>query len=163
MNSKRIYPKNKFDSSIYNTESLDLTIYRLTINRSFKNPVGIRVDVKKNEDNQKEIILSAAGGYKPGTKEEEISKTLTEKETQEIEKYIEKMDFWNLKKDEGGLPGLDGGTCVFEVNDKSKYHVIERWSPWHKAGENKYYVELIQYLLNLADINIPEVKTTKIQ
>ena len=96
-----------------------------------------------------------------GENEKDISKTLNEKETQEIEKYIEKMDFWNLKKDEGGLPGLDGSTCVFEVNDKNKYHVIDRWSPWSRAKENKDYVELITYLLNLADINIAGRKTTR--
>ena len=150
--------KNLFDSPISNTKSSDLTIYRLTINRTFKNPVVIRVDVKNNENNQQTIILSATEG-KPGTNEKEINKTLNEKETKEIEKYIEEMDFWNLKKDEGGLPGLDGNTCIFEVYNKSnKYHVIDRWSPWHKAKENKYYIELIKYLLNLADISIPEVK-----
>jgi len=148
------YPKNKFDSPISSTKSSDLTIYRLIINRTFKKPVGVRVDVKKNEENLKEIILSATEGNAPSTSEKEISKTLGENEIQEIEKYIEKMDFWNLKKDEGGLPGLDGSTCVFEVNDKSKYHAIERWSPWSRAKENEDYVELITYLLNLAGVTI---------
>jgi len=155
------YPKNKFDSPIHNSKSLNSTIYRLTINRTFKNPVGIRIDVKENENNLKEIILSGTEGSPPGTNEKEIIKTLGEKEIQEIEKYIEKMDFWNLKKDEGGLPGLDGSTCVFEVNDKSKYHVIDRWSPWSRRRENEGYVELITYLLNLADISIAGGKTKR--
>ena len=162
MNSKKFVEKNIFDSPIYNTKSLDLTIYKLTINRSFKNPVVIRVDVKQNENTLNAINPSGAGVHKPGTFEKEISKTLNEKETQEIEKNIEKMDFWNLKKNEDGRPGLDGSHCIFEVYDKNKkYHVIDRWSPWHKVEENKYYLELINYLLNLADINLPEVKDNR--
>jgi hypothetical protein len=147
--------KNLFDSPISNTKSQDLTIYRLTINRTFKTPKGIRIDIKKTENNQKEIILSWTEGYKPGIEEEENSKTLNEKESQEIENLIEKMDFWNLKRNEDGLPGLDGGTCVFEVYDPSKkYHAIERWSPWARRKENEEYVELITYLINLAGIKI---------
>ena len=61
-----VYPKDKFDSPIHNTKSTDLTIYRLRINRSFRKPVGVRMDVKENENNQKEIILSArSGGLEP--------------------------------------------------------------------------------------------------
>ena len=60
---------------------------------------------------------------------------------------------------ENRRPGLDGSNCIFEVYDKiKKYHVIDRWSPWHNAVENKYYIGLINYLLNLADINLPEFK-----
>lgn len=163
MNSKKFYPKNIFDSTIYNTKSLDLTIYRLTINRTFKNPVVIRVDVKKNEYNLNAINPSGAGVPKPDAIEKEISKTLSVKEIQEIEDYIEKMDFWNLNKNEERLfPGLDGSHCIFELYDKiKKYHVIDRWEPWHYAEKNKYYIELINYLLNLADINVPEVKDTR--
>nr|MDO8109259.1 hypothetical protein [Candidatus Sigynarchaeota archaeon] len=179
---RRFYPKNIFDKNdeldalkqkwyaghlsamnedpIYDTDSSDLTIYRFLYLRTFNNPIMIEVAVKKNENNLKAVILSGAGGYEPGTIEKEINKALNEKEIQEIEKYIEKMDFWNLKTNDGQL-GLDGSQCIFEVHDKSnKYHIIDRWSPEYYSEDNKYYIELINYLLNLADINIPEVQAT---
>lgn len=178
MISKKFFPKNIFDKNdeeddykqrlyaghllamneypIYDTDSSDLTIYRFLYLQSFKIPIMIKVDVKKNENNLKAIIPS--GAY--SIREKEISKTLNEKETQEIEKYIEKMDFWNLNTSDGRRRGLDGSQSIFEVYDKSnKYHVIERYNPGSHFLENQYYVELINYLLNLADKNTPKVYT----
>ncbi|MBD3349996.1 MAG: hypothetical protein GF364_00740 [Candidatus Lokiarchaeota archaeon] len=178
MNFKRFFPKSTFNKNegldtftqkwygkhllvmnekpIYNSGSSDLTIYRLLYLRTFEHPVMIKITIEKNEILLRAIILSGAGGYEPGTVKTDIKRTLSEKDVQEIEKLIENMDFWNLNTNKERL-GLDGNQCIFEVYDKTnKYHVIDRWSPeFYK--DDKEYVDLINHLLNLANINVPEL------
>ena len=170
----RFFPKNIFDKNdeeddyiqrkysghlhamkekpIYDTNSPDLTIYRFLYLRSFSIPLMIKVTVKKNENNLRAIIPSEPRSVR----EKEINKTLNDKEIQEIEKYIEKMDFWNLNTtNDARLPVPDESRGILEIYDKSnKYHVIDRLSPGYKE-DTKIYAELINYLLNLTDTNLP--------
>ncbi|MBN1214598.1 MAG: hypothetical protein JXA99_04070 [Candidatus Lokiarchaeota archaeon] len=150
MNLKKPFTKNPFDSALYNLKSPDLTTYRLTINRTFKDPVVIRIDVKQNENTLTAIYPSAAG-IAP---KKEITKAISKEEVQEIRNYIEKMDFWNLIKDNNdGFLVMDGTKKVFEVYDKNKYHIIERTRP----EVNKHYSKLINYLIDLTNFEIPKV------
>ena len=169
----RFFPKNIFDQNdeeddyvqrkysghlyamnekpIYETNSPDLTIYRFLYLRSFSIPIMIKVAVKENERNLKAIIPSEPRSVR----EKEINKTLNDKEIQEIEKYILKMDFWSLKTtNDPRLPVPDETRGIFEIYDKKNgYHVIDRLSPGYKE-ETKTYAELINYLLNLANSNL---------
>ena len=169
----RFFPKNIFDKNdeeddhihrkyagnlhamkekpIYDTNSPDLTIYRFLHLKSFSIPIMIKVTVKQNENNLKAIIPSGPRSVR----EKEINKTLNDKEIQEIESYIEKMDFWNLNTtNDARRPVPDERRGIFEIYDKSnKYHVIDRLSPGYKE-DTKIYAELINYLLNLADANL---------
>ncbi len=155
IHKQRLYTGNlrtMKEKPIYDTESSDLTIYRLNYLRSFSIPIIIAVIVNKNEN----ILKAKIPEGSRTSREKEISKTLSENEIQEIEKYLEKMNFWNLTPTEQRLPAPDGTRCLFEVYDKSKkYHGIERVNPGHYE-ETEYYAELINYLFDLADSTIPK-------
>ena len=170
----RYFPKNIFDKDdeeddyihkkysghlhamkekpIFNTDSTEMTIFRILDLKSFSIPVMVKVTVEKNGNTLRAIIPS-----EPMTvREKEINKTLSDKEIQEIERYVERMDFWSLKTitDDHRIPVVDEHRAIFEVYDKSnKYHVIDRLSPGYKE-DTKVFSELITYLLNLADANL---------
>ena len=170
----RFFPKNIFDKNdedddyiqrkyaghlhamkekpIYDTNTPDLTIYRFLYLKSFSIPIMIKVTDKQNENKLRAIIPSGLRSVR----EKEINKTLNDKEIQEIEKYIDKMNFWNLNTtNDSRRPVPDESRGIFEIYDKSnKYHVIDRLSPGYKE-DTKIYAELINYLLNLADKNLP--------
>ncbi len=130
------------EKPIYNLDSSDVTIYRLVVVRSFRIPILIKITIEKNENHLKAIVPGEV--YR--TREKEIHKTLTEQEIQGIERYLEQMDFWNIKPGDvsGGII-LDGGYYLFEVYDKiKKYYVIERVSAKYN------FALLVKYLLDLA-------------
>lgn len=169
----RFFPKNIFDKNdkeddyvqrkyaghlhamkeqpIFDTNSPDLTIYRFLYLSSFSIPIMMKVTVKKDEKELRAIVPSEPRSVR----EKEITKTLNDKEVQEIENYIEKMDFWNLPTtNDPRLPVPDESRGIFEVYDKSKkYHVIDRLSLGYNE-ETKIYAELMNYLLNIAGFNL---------
>jgi hypothetical protein len=122
-------------------------IYRLTILRSFHNPIFVTMDVGKNVMVLK--VLDGKGGYDPGEIIEECRVDLSVDSIREIERELNVIDFRSLptvinqpsatcefnwvsngkwsRKMKGGHN--DGSTWIFEYSENQTYCIIMRYSP----------------------------------
>jgi len=91
----------------------DKELYRFTWLRTFDNPIAIRIENKDDSYFLYWKQCNGAGGYEPGklivNKQRKIDKKIWNK----FKKYINKIDFWDLKTDVNES-GCDGSQWILE-------------------------------------------------
>jgi hypothetical protein len=123
-----------------NLTDLEYECYRLTLHKSFENPMIYRID-RKGDDYHKLVVKEYQTDTIDGNPNKALllnEKTLniTKSEFNEFKNLLNQSYYWTLKFwDERS--GLDGDTYVLEAllpwtreKNEKKYHCVMRWSPY---------------------------------
>ena len=96
--------------------------------RTFHHPVSIRVVLRDDEGELIARELNGAGGYSPGTVQQQISRQLRKEELDDLRKTLEKA---KLEKETlcDSASGFDGSHWIIETVEPSGYRFLDRWTP----------------------------------
>jgi hypothetical protein len=145
-------------------DSMTKNIIRFTWLRSFHGTVVIGLE--KNVDSvrlywkapygkggdkfgKKPKVPDGKGGYIDVDIFINESKTLTNKEWQDITVSLDSIDFWKLPATDNSVMGFDGAQWILERKEPGKYHFVDRWS----GGAIK---NVCLKLLKLTDLEIKQ-------
>lgn len=106
------------------------TVIRFLWLRSFDPTVIVRVHFK--EDGTSSLVakeLSGLGGYDAGKMASRIERSLSNREQQQIRRFLQRSKFFEQEAEECGVVGFDGARWVFEKSDQDGYKYVDRWSP----------------------------------
>ena len=141
------------EPSVYQQQPIkDKIIIRFTWLRTFDNPICLRLE--KNYDGSGTLYVkksSGAGGYEPGKIITNQKKEIPKLSVSATISSIETMDFWNMPT-RMETSGLDGSHWIIEYLSKSRYHLVDRWSP--TSGSIR---DLGLNLLELSGLEVKEI------
>ena len=106
----------------------DGTTIRFLWLRTFHPGVAIRVEQSPREIRLLAIELDGAGGYEPGHVALRREALLEAEQWREILETIHSANLWSLPTSDHSVQGLDGSHWVIEIAEKSRRHVVQRWS-----------------------------------
>ena len=137
---------------LFTQQNNNIIVYRLTVLRTFANPYTIRVENSNNEITLFWKECDGSGGYEPGNLIKDKKTKLRNEDWEQIEKYIDKIDFWDLPiEDTNYSPPEDGTAGLIEAVKNRKYHITTYWDPM-KVNISK----LFHFLVSKTDINYKE-------
>jgi hypothetical protein len=143
-------------------------MFRFLWLRTFDHPVAIRLEKTKDKFRLIAKELDGQGGYKPGKIIHDVTRELKKEEWEEINKFLNDCDFWNMPTKESREKVLENGTTerwvmydgaqwIVEGMKGPKYHLVDRQSPnddkQRKLGK---YRELGLFLIKLSGLDIEE-------
>ena len=115
-------------------------VYRLAWIPSFHHTVIIRIERRGGDHSFNAVQLSGAGGYEPGTPQEQITVAISESEWKSWLALIARARFWEAQTIAAdtifdstgarvGFVGVDGAQWILEAKRFTDYHAVDRWSP----------------------------------
>lgn len=119
-------------------KSGDREIYRFLWLRTFHHPIAVRIARSENGGQLSAIVLSGAGGYKPGSILKQVHKSLSPDQWEELIDEIKASEYWFQSSVEIGGLGCDGAQWIIEARRGQTYHVVDRW-----AGGENYFLGLL--------------------
>ena len=145
-NYPELKAKNKYDPLIYALEeefvdttniNTEKSWFRISVYPVFRKPYCLIIE--KDGDNAflTTKITNGEGGYYTGTLAVKMKYQIADTFYNSILKDLQNLDFLKMPiRDTTCGPGFDGETWTFELIEKSKYHILERWLP-EACGDNK--------------------------
>jgi hypothetical protein len=98
-------------------------IYRFTWLRSFHSPMTFRLVVDPLGGGTVYATKnSGQGGYEPGTVMEAREIPINATEVAQFQKRLSEIDFWNLKRFDENIFGLDGARWIMEAATSGVHH-----------------------------------------
>jgi hypothetical protein len=131
------------------SDTTQTEIIRFTWLRSFHDPIAVRIEKdkgictiywkKRNEvegNRSKKIVINS-------------KKMIELQQWNDIEKRLEKINFWVIPTNLGGFDGYDGARWILEAKVGNKYHFVDRWS-----GDESEMEQFCLTLLNMTNLKI---------
>ncbi len=109
-------------------DSSPTKVYRFTLLPSFRNPIAIRLENKKDQITLYWKVCDGKGGYDSGKLLTDKKKKLSLKEWTQFQQKIDSIDFWNTPTIDNSVFGVDGTQWILEGKEFGKYHVVDRWN-----------------------------------
>jgi hypothetical protein len=130
----------------------DKEIYRLTLLRSFHNPVVVRIE--KYDDNYSLIwkLSDGMGGYEPGELIINEIRDLTKADWDGFKSKLSGADIWNMELGRVSS-GTDGADWILEAVKHAKYIVVVGTDYYPNDGG---FYEACKYLLYMTDLDIDQ-------
>ena len=113
-------------------------VYRFLWLRSRARPVSVRVADRGDGATLSAVELDVYG------KARRVERELSPTEWAEVVTGVGRVEFWQMRTEDDDR-GLDGAQWILEGRKRSRYHVVDRWSP-----DSGAYRELCLSLLKLA-------------
>jgi hypothetical protein len=130
----------------------DREIYRLTLLRSFHNPVVVRIE--KYDDNYSLVwkLSDGLGGYEPGKLLINKMRYLTKEDWDAFKSKVSRANIWSM--DLGRISsGEDGADWILEAVKPTKYIVVVGTD--YFPNDEGFY-DACDYLLKLTDLEIKD-------
>jgi hypothetical protein len=122
--------------------------YRYLALPSFDHPIGVRITRRGTGAALRVVVLSGAGGYKPGHVAIDRTLSLDAGQWAELQEQIEAANFWSLPTKEPKDSGNDGTQFIVEGVRAGRYHVVDRWEP------DPSYKKLIGHIFGLSGLKM---------
>lgn len=105
-------------------------VLRFTLLQTFADNLVVRIYDRGGKIQARAVRQKKDNNYNPVRITDERTITLNRGLPEEVKKLIAKSEFWRtLNGDENGMAGLDGAQWIFELRDKTGYHLLDLWAP----------------------------------
>lgn len=146
--SRQLYA---FKEPLLFNEITNKEIYRLTILRTFHNPVVIRIEKSENAIWIYAKQGSAASGYHVGKVKKRKQKKVSAEDWITLSELLMELDLWNSYQT-GSIPSTDGSDWILEGSTPGYYVVYSRKSP----NEQAEFYKLCKFLIELSELKIKD-------
>src|SRR4030095_13611593 len=134
---------------MYSINVREFESYRFLWLRSFHHPVAVRISKYGDQHFISVKETNGAGGYEPHQLILHQTRMLAAAEWAAFIRLINRTCYWQLQSEDENIGGTDGAQRILEAVKKSRYHVVDRWSP-----DDGSYREVCIYALKLSGLNI---------
>jgi hypothetical protein len=136
-------------------KDVNAEVYRVMILPTWGNPIVVRVRKRAEIYSLSARRLDGQGGYDPGKLVETTDVDLNADDSKALDALIQKLDFFNLATDDGGM-GKDGDESIIEGVSSGRYHVVQRWCATSYDTEKRRlgaFVALVRFLLDKSNLS----------
>lgn len=105
-------------------------VLRFSLLPSFTDNLVVRIYDKDGKFHARAVRQKKDRNYNPVQIKENRNIALDQDFREKFQALLANGDFWNpLSENEEGMQGFDGARWIFEIKNKSGYHMLDLWSP----------------------------------
>ncbi len=113
-------------------------VLRFTLLPSFTDNLVVRMYDKDGKIHARAVRQIKDKNYKPVKITEDRIIALNRDLPEQIKSLFAHPEFWKpLNENEEGMRGFDGARWIFELKDKTGYHLLDLWSPEYKRPSDE--------------------------